>query len=270
MVTSDFESRGLLVEQAGAVRRITLNRPHKLNAMDSAMQAALFAAVDEAMVDDSVNVVVIGGAGRAFCAGADLKPTSSPADERGDTTARRPAGDLGNAPADMVVNRRRVDDWLRLWSAPKPIIAQVHGYCIGIGNELAGACDLIVCGDSAKFGMPEVRDIALPPTLGFWPERIGLALTKELLFTGRWLSADDAMACGLANRVVADDNLAETVDQLAAQIAEVPAARLSVVKQAVNSWAEASGLRASALRGAEYHAIYHQASEWAQRTAGAT
>lgn len=239
-------------DQTGAVRRITLNRPSKLNAMDAEMQSDFFDTVEQAMADDSVNVVVIAGAGRAFSAGADLRPDSPGAAM---TVSDR-------APKNMTTNRARVDRWLRLWSAPKPIIAQVHGYCIGIANEVVGACDLVVCAESAKFGMPEVRDIALPPTLGFWPARIGAAMTKELLFTGRWLTGEEALRIGLANRLVADDDLVGAVDELAAQIAEVPAERLSVVKAAVNGWSEAAGVRTSALRGADYYAIYHQVSEW--------
>jgi enoyl-CoA hydratase len=101
-------------------------------------------------------VIVLAGAGRSFSSGADL-----------DTAAD--GASVSDAPADMIRNRARVEAWLSLWSAPKPLIAQVHGWCLGTANELAGACDLVVCGESAKLGMPEVRHFALPPTLGFWP-----------------------------------------------------------------------------------------------------
>jgi enoyl-CoA hydratase/carnithine racemase len=93
--------------------------------------------------------------------------------------------------------------------------------------------------------------------------RLGIGLTKELLFTGRWLSGREAYERGLAVKVVPDADLEATVDELAQHIAIVPVALLSVVKQAVNEWADAGGLRLAALRGADYHAIYHQASEWA-------
>jgi enoyl-CoA hydratase len=248
----EHADQSIVVTQTGAVRRITLNRPAKLNAMDAQMQLDFFSSIDDAMADRSVTVTVVAGAGRAFSSGADLRAAVEPAQ----------ANDVRNAPSDMVANRSRVDRWLRLWSAPKPIIAQVHGYCIGIANEVVGACDLVVCAESAKFGMPEVRDIALPPTLGFWPSRMGPAMTKELLFTGRWLTGAEAVERGLANRVVPEEQLESVVDELAAQIAEVPSARLTVVKQAVNAWEESAGLRTAALRGADYHAIYHQVSEW--------
>jgi enoyl-CoA hydratase len=241
----------IVVHQAGRVRRIVLNRPEKLNAITTPMWRGLFAEVDEALADDEVGVVVISGSGRAFSAGADL-------DEGGVDKA----GVL-RAPSDMSENRMKLAEIMRLWAAPKPVIAQVHGYCIGSANDIVAIADLIVCGESALFGMPEARRFALPPTLGFWPFRIGLAKTKELLFTGRFVGGREAAAIGLATDVVSDESLEAHVDALAAAIADVPSDRLAVVKQAANSWFEVLGLPQAAMRGAEYHAIYHQASEWA-------
>ncbi|HXA31300.1 MAG TPA: enoyl-CoA hydratase-related protein [Acidimicrobiales bacterium] len=241
----------IVVHQAGRVRRIVLNRPDKLNAITTAMGKRIFTEIDSAVDDDDVGVIVISGAGRAFSAGADL--------HEGGVDNR----DVLRAPADMTANRAKVAEIMRLWAAPKPVIAQVHGYCIGSANDIVAIADLIVCGESARFGMPEARQFALPPTLGFWPFRIGLAKTKELLYTGRFVGGTEAAAIGLAATVVADDSLAAHVDALAATIAEVPADRLAVVKQAANSWFEVLGLPQAAARGAEYHALYHQASEWA-------
>jgi enoyl-CoA hydratase len=243
----------IVVHQVGRVRRIVLNRPDKLNAITTAMGKRIFTEFDSAVDDDDVGVIVISGAGRAFSAGADL--------HEGGVDNR----DVLRAPSDMTANRAKVAEIMRLWSAPKPVIAQVHGYCIGSANDIVAIADLIVCGESARFGMPEARQFALPPTLGFWPFRIGLAKTKELLYTGRFVGGTEAAAIGLAATVVADESLAAHVDALAATIAEVPADRLAVVKQAANSWFEVLGLPQAAVRGAEYHAIYHQASEWAAR-----
>lgn len=243
----------IVVHQAGRVRRIVLNRPDKLNAITTAMWKRLFTEIDAAVDDDDVGVIVISGAGRAFSAGADMN-------EGGVDHA-----DVLRAPSDMVTNRAKVAEIMRVWAAPKPIIAQVHGYCVGSANDVVAVADLIVCGESARFGMPEARQFALPPTLGFWPFRIGLAKTKELLYTGRFVGGTEAAAIGLASEVAADGSLAGRVDALAATIAEVPSDRLAVVKQAANSWFEVLGLPQAALRGAEYHAIYHQASEWEAR-----
>ena len=133
----------------------------------------------------------------------------------------------------MAATRVAVEDWLSLWSLPKPIIAQVHGYCLGLANELVGCCDLVVCGTSSRFGFPEMRQVALFPTLGFWPDRIGIQRTKELAFTGRLVEGPEAVALGLAMECVPDETLEARVDELAASIAEVDADRLSVVKAAI-------------------------------------
>jgi enoyl-CoA hydratase len=245
----------ILARQSGAVRRLGFNRPEKHNAFTPAMEAELHAAIDAALADEATRVIVLAGEGRSFSSGADLNAAGG-------------AARVSDAPGDMLRNRARVERWLSLWSAPKPLIAQVHGWCLGTANELAGACDLVVCGESAKLGMPEVRSFALPPTLGFWPARIGLQRTKELLFTGRHVTGAEAVELGLAIACVPDAELAAHVDALAAKIAKVPAALLAVTKQAANAWLETAGLRDAALRGADYHAIYHQASQWEALQAG--
>ncbi len=236
------------VEVVDAVMTITLNRPEKLNAITPAMNTALFDAFESARHDDAVHAVRLRGAGRAFCAGADLGMASAGG------AARR------NAPADMVQNRVRVQGLLDLWASPKPLIAQVHGYCLGIATELVACADIVVCAESARIGMPETRDIALPPTLAFWPATMGVARTKDLLFTGRLIDGREAVDAGLAARVVPDEELDDAAGDLARHVAEVPIHRLAVIKQAVNSWVEDTWVPA-ALRGAEYHALYHQASE---------
>jgi enoyl-CoA hydratase len=238
----------LLCRDAGPVRRIHLNRPAKLNALSPPLLFELTTAVDAAMEDDAVRVVVLAGEGRAFSAGADVD-------------AEDPAfrARLHDAPGDMVRTRQRVEEWLRLKGAPKPVVASVHGWCLGLANELVGCADLVVCGESARFGMPEVRQVGLFPTLGFWPERIGIQRTTELLLTGRLVPGAEAVALGLAMACVPDAELTDAVDALAASIAEVDLARLVVVKAAVAAWSEAAGTRDAARRGSQFHALYHQA-----------
>ena len=233
---------------AGAVRRLRLNRPDKLNALSPALLDELTSALDAAMGDPDVRVVVVSGQGRAFSAGADVRA------EDAEFHAR-----LQNAPLDMTFTGQRVEHWLRLKSLPKPVIAQVHGYCLGLANELLGCADLVVCGESARFGMPEVREIGLFPTLGFWPERLGVQRTMELLLTGRMLDGAEAARLGLAISCVPDAELDACVDALAASIAAMDLGRLLVTKAAVNAWTEAGGAHAAARRGAQFHALYHQA-----------
>jgi len=240
----------LEVEHQGRVRRLRLNRPEKLNALSSELLGVLKAELHSAMDDEQTAVVVLSGAGRAFSAGADVKEAG-----HSDALSRR-----HQAPKDFAAARHQVEDWLALWSLPKPIIAQVHGYCLGLANELVGCCDLVVCGTSSQFGLPEMRQVALFTTLGFWPDRIGIQRTKELAFTGRLVEGPEAVELGLAVECVPDEQLEARVDALAAQIASVDVDRLMVVKAAINGWAEARGVRGAAFRGGEYHAIFHQCS----------
>jgi enoyl-CoA hydratase len=238
----------VVTESSGRVRRLRLARPEKLNALSPALLAELTDALDAAMADPDVSVVVLSGTGRAFSAGADVRAEGPALRER-----------LRDAPYDMANTQRQVDEWLRLKSLPKPLIAQVHGYCLGLANELVGCADLVVCGESARFGMPEVREIGLFPTLGFWPERVGVQRTTELLLTGRLVDGREAERLGLALRCVPDDELEGAVDELAQSLADVQLGRLLVTKAAVGMWSEAAGAHLAARRGAQFHALYHQA-----------
>lgn len=243
------------VAVSDAVMTITLNRPEKLNAITPAMNTELFAAFSAGVADEVVHAILLRGAGRSFCSGFDRSASAAGASDR------------GNAPADMVKNRQRVQQLLDLWASPKPIIAQVHGHCLGIATELVACADLVICAENARIGMPETREFALPPTLAFWPATIGLALTKDLLFSGRILDGREAVSAGLASRVVADDQIEAAALELARHVAEVPTHRLAVIKQSINAWVEGSFLSA-ALKGAEYHALYHQASGTAADKSG--
>jgi enoyl-CoA hydratase len=244
----------LEIEQRDGVRRLRLNRPEKLNALSVELVTGIENGLRDAMADAATSVVVLSGAGRAFSAGHDVEDLDAPPSEGKAPPRHR----LTDTPKDMVATRRRVDEWLALWAMPKPVIAQVHGYCLGLANELVGCCDLVVCGESSRFGMPEVRQVALFPTLGFWPDRVGVQRTKELLFTGRLVGGEEAVRLGLALECVPDEELEARVDALAASIAEVDVDRLTLAKAAVNAWAEARGVRSAAARGAEFHAIYHR------------
>ena len=238
----------VIVETAAGVRRLRLNRPDKLNALSPALLDQLTAALDTAMGDPDVRVVVLSGAGRAFSAGADIRAEDDAFRAR-----------LRDAPQDMAATGQRVAEWLRLKSLPKPVIAQVHGHCLGLANELLGCADLVVCGESARFGMPEVREIGLFPTLGFWPERLGVQRTMELVLTGRTVDGAEAARIGLALMCVPDAVLGATVDTLASSIADVKLGRLLVTKAAVNMWTDTARCHVAARRGAQFHALYHQA-----------
>jgi enoyl-CoA hydratase len=248
----------ILVDADGGVATITLNRPEKLNALSGALQTELAAALRELSPGDAVRVVRIKAAGRAFCAGYDLTPGQ-----------RRPAAtqehgtqawELGESRIALDRERLResVDRWLWMWSYRKPIVAQVHGFCLAGGGELVGACDIIFAADDARFGHPASRALGIPPTLGMWPAKIGMLKTKELLFTGDMIDGREAERIGMVNRAMPADRLDEETMAFCRRVAQLPLDALSVHKQVTNRWFEIAGLKTAAAEGAEFDAIYHE------------
>src|SRR3954447_5830441 len=203
--------------------RLTLNRPAKLNAISRELRLALDAAIADAIADDAVRVIVIAGAGRAFCAGDDLSEAAPP-----DAWGWR----------EMLAED--VEAALTIWRCPKPIIAQVHGYALAGGLELAMACDLIVAADDAQLGEPEIRFGSAPVTL-LMPFLIGQKKTRELLLTGDLISATEAERIGLVNRVVPGADLAAAVDSLADRLARVPPDVMAPTKLMLNRAMDAAG-----------------------------
>ena len=203
--------------------RLTLNRPAKLNAISAELREALSAAVAAAVDDERVRVIVIAGAGRAFCSGYDLSE-AQPVDAWGWREVLA---------ADVAAI-------LAIWRCPKPVIAQVHGYALAGGLELAMACDLIVAADDARLGEPEIRFGSAPVTL-LMPFLIGQKRTRELLMTGDLIDAREAERIGLVNRVVAADELAAEVDRLADRLARVPPDVMAPTKLMLNRAMEAAG-----------------------------
>jgi enoyl-CoA hydratase len=222
-------SEAVLYETRGPAAWITLNRPEKLNALNTAVLDGLIHAFDQALADDEVKVVVVTGAGeRAFSAGYDLSAEAAHAD----IPAHEWHGVLGTD----------IDVTMRLWAFPKPTIAAVRGYCLAGGCELAMACDIIVSGESGRFGEPEVRYGSGPVTL-LMPFILGQKKTNELLFTGDMIDAAAAERAGMINRVVPDDRVEAEVDDLVRKIAPTPLPVLRLTKIALVRAFEAMGLR---------------------------
>ena len=193
---------------------VVLNRPEKLNALDSEMVRGIISALEEAERED-VRVVVITGEGKAFCAGADIR------------------GFKGLSPMEAFELSRELNRAFRkITEFPKPVIAMVNGFALGGGLELAMACDLRIASDRAQFGQPEITLGIITGAGGSFrlPELVGVAKAKELLFTGDMISADEALRIGLVNRVVRHDELEDETRKLAMKIAERPAKALEVYK----------------------------------------
>ncbi len=213
---SAFEA--ILLERRGPVLVLTLNRPEVLNAYDVRMRDEVFAALGLAAGDPSVKVLLVRGAGRAFCTGGDL-------------------AEFGTAPSPVRAREvRQVRDvWGRWATLPCVSIAAVHGFAAGGGCEMALLCDMVVCADDARFGLPETG-LGLIPGVGgtqTLPRAIGLGRAASALLAGQWLDARAAVHSGLALASVPRHRLDATALRLAARIARVDGDLLRAVRTCV-------------------------------------
>jgi enoyl-CoA hydratase len=236
----------LLQEDLGPVRRLTMNRPAALNALNAELTDALSAAIKGAGGDDGVSVVILRGSGRAFCAGYDLNEDAS----GGVLDARHWHEDLAHATGRM----------LEILDCPKPVIASVHSYCLAGGTDLMLACDLAVAADDAYFGYVDVRFGSGAVSM-FLPWVIGIRAAKELLFTGEdRVSADDAYRIGLVNRVVPRDRLDDATMELAEEIAKNEPFVVQTTKRAVNRAWDVAGFRAAMAANTELDVMIETAN----------
>ncbi len=219
----------VLVDRNGPVTTVTLNRPEALNAITPSMLVALGDALDDAAADDDVRVVVLTGAGRAFCAGVDLKALG------GRMSGEEPVDGVVGEPLDAPA--RRVTGLLS--TMPKPTVARLNGHCFTGALELALACDLAVVVEAAKLGDTHAR-FGLRPTWGMsqrLPRLVGMAAARELSYTARTFSGAEAAAMGLVTRSVPaddlDDAMAELVDALLANSAGSLAAYKDLYREAM-------------------------------------
>lgn len=237
--------RILLEEQVGPVRRLTLHRPDVLNALSSDLVEELSSALGRAADDPEARVVVLRGAGRAFCAGYDLKEEA----EAGEKDVARWREELAHDVGRM----------LELFDHPLPVIAEVHGYCLAGGCDLMMMCDLAVASDDAIFGEPEIRFGSGVVTM-VMPWLIGARKAKELLLTGEdRVSAGDALAMGLVNRVVPRDDLEGETMALAREIAAIDPVALRLTKKAVNRSLEVAGFREALWANVDLDAVIEAA-----------
>lgn len=233
----NFET--IKVEIQGPLGRLTLNRPERLNAMNALMLRELVEAARLFDEQREVRVVIVSGAGRAFCAGADLR--ESPAQEAVPDSGkswlyRREAAQSGRRMADAIEQMRATT------------IARLHGHIVGGGVVLASACDLRLASEDARFSIPEI-ELGIPLAWGGIPRlvrEIGPAMTKELVMTCRQFTPQEAKAMGFINRIVPFEELDQHTEQLAAEIIRMPSVPVVITKEHVNavSRAMSAGLTA--------------------------
>lgn len=234
----------VLYEQTGPVAVLTLNRPEKLNAFNAALLSDLMGALDRARADETVRVVVLKGAGRAFSAGYDVDPNEHSPHEKGIALDRE---DL----------QGMIDKWLQVYEFPKPIIAQVHGFCIAGSTMLAICCDITLVAEDARIRWPSLPlGGGLISTMWCW--LVGPKKAREMSYiAGSEMSGAEAFQWGWANRAVPAAALEETAMTMARAIARTPSDLLRLKKLAINRIMDIQGFRTAAMFGAEWDSIAH-------------
>ena len=246
MANTDGAEPILLVEKLeGHIRRLTLNRPEKRNALSNQLRGQLFAALDEADRDPDTRVTIIRGAGSSFSAGYDLSR------ESGRHAQGLPFHTAGGA-GEWA--RHVVEGCFRVWDLAKPVIAQVHGWCLAGGSELATACDLVYVAEDAQIGYPPVRTMS-PPDNQFHAWLCGLRPAMEMMLTGDAISGKTAVEYGFANRAFPLAQLEEEVLVVARRVAKVPTDVQQMNKRSVHRAMEIMGLRAAIRAGTEIQAL---------------
>jgi len=230
-------------EPAEYVRRITLNRPEKRNAISTTMRVELLDALRSHDHDSGARVTIVRGAGACFSAGYDL--ASGPLMD---------GAPFYSAPGDGQWARQCNDTWFSIWDLAKPVIAQVHGYAIAGATELASACDLVYIADDAEVSYPVVR-VMSPPDWQYHTVLLGLRRAMELMLTGDPISGTEAAAIGFANRAFPAASLEESVLAVAARVAGVPSDLAQINKRSVHRAFDVWGARAAIRAGTELQAL---------------
>ncbi len=236
----------LLYATDGPVATITLNRPERLNTIVPPMPDEVEHAVYAATRDEHVKVLVLRGAGRAFCAGYDFGGGFKHWGEALETDGRwDPGKDFVAATAPQLAPTQKL---MSIWRCPKPVIAQVHGWCVGGGSDFALCADLVVASEDAVIGTPYSRMWGAYLS-GMWIYRLGLARAKEHALLGTPLSGAEAARVELINRAVPFAQLESTVAALARELAQIPSSQLAAMKLVVNHAYENMGIASTQVLG---------------------
>lgn len=226
----------ILYETTGRIARITLNRPERLNAIDSQLPGELRDAVEEANRDDSVHVIMLSGAGRAFCSGYDLKLFAE---------AKGKNAGVQGMPWDPMIDYRFMSEntkcFMSLWRSFKPVVCKIHGYAVAGGSDIALCSDLILMAKDARIGYPPAR-VWGTPTTAMWVYRVGAERAKRMLLTGDLITGVEAEAMGLITKAVDEDRLDEEAEKLAERMTGVPKNQLMMQKMMINQAYENMGM----------------------------
>jgi len=232
----------LLDDPAPGVRRITMNRPEKRNALNHPLRGAILEALRDADQDPDVRVMIVRGAGPSFSAGYELT-----GDNGGQDYPFYTPGGEGKWP------RHVTEGWMSIWELAKPVIAQVHGYCLAGGSELATGCDLVYIAEDAKMGYPAVRFGV--PDMHFHAWFLGMRRAMEMMVTGDSITGVEAVAEGWANRAFPAEELDDAVLEIAKRIATIPPELVQLNKRVVHRQMDHMGMRAGIRAGTELCAL---------------
>jgi enoyl-CoA hydratase len=241
-MSSDTKDIVLIDEPAPMVRRITMNRPEKRNSLIHPLRGAILESLRAADRDPNVRVMIVRGAGPSFSAGYDL----AGGNEGHELPYYTPGGD-GQWP------RHVTEGWMSIWDLAKPVIAQVHGYCLAGGSELATCCDLVYVAEDAQMGYPAVRFGV--PDMHFHPWFLGMRRAMEMMVTGDSITGLEAAREGWANRAFPADQLEAAVLEVAQRITTVPPELAQLNKRVVHRQMEHMGLRNGIRAGTELCAL---------------
>ncbi len=239
-------------EASNGIGRVRLNRPEKLNALSRELQDELVDCLERADDDPDVRVMTLRGNGRAFCAGYDITPPSTPEAQAAAQEQR------DNIRSDIHRMKRTPNTMNSILNLSKPVIVGVHGYCIAGGTDLAMHCDIIIAADDAQIGFPPVRSMGTPPT-HMWTYMVGPQWAKWFLLTGESVSGTRAEELGLVWKSVPGEGLDAAVEDLARTMARIPWELLAANKSIVNKAMDLMGRTTLQHIAAETDAIAHQA-----------
>ena len=226
----------VIFEKDGRIGRITLNRPERMNAIDNELPVELADCVARANADAGVHVIVLSGAGKAFCAGYDLAYYAE-ASGSASGTQEMPWDPM----KDFAFMSRNTELFMSLWRSHRPVVCKVHGYAVAGGSDIALCSDIIVMAEDAQIGYMPVRVWGCPTT-AMWVYRLGPERAKRMLFTGDKISGREAADMGLVYKAVPAEQLDAEVEALAQRISTVPVNQLMMQKMVVNQAIEAMGL----------------------------
>ena len=240
---------------AGRIARITLNRPARLNAIDDKMPREIRRAVEAANADDRAHVIVLAGAGRAFCAGYDLKKYAEgdPRNRWNQTMPWDPMKDYRGMKANT-------DDFFAIWRSYKPVICKVHGYAVAGGSDIALCADIVIMAEDARIGYMPARVWGCPTT-AMWVYRLGAEKAKRMLLTGDTVDGRTAEKMGLVYQAVPRKVLDRTVDALAKRMAGVPKNQLMMQKLMINQAYDNMGLASTQMMATLFDGITRHSPE---------